>query len=171
MAIPEIGSQPFSGHMTPSKLRKRKRRKTELESIGLNTVPLIQTQSAEARTIQRRHSFFARKMLEEIRPTPLDKKRLFGELEREIVYYRDEKKCQVCGAEIRWPDLETHHVEEHQVGGLTSVENAVSVHKGCHPKGQKAEEFRIKWLTSKKPPIDTAALLQKLTTRAALKDD
>lgn len=122
---------------------------------------LIQTQSAEARTIQRRHSFFARKMLEDIKPTPLDETRLFGALEREIVYYRDEKKCQVCGEEIGWPELETHHVEEHQAGGLTSVENAVSVHQHCHPKGQKAEEFRIKWLNSKKP-IDGSAILQEL---------
>jgi hypothetical protein len=107
---------------------------------------LTQTQSSEARTIQRRHAFFVNKMLQELKPTLLDPTRIFGEVEREIVYYRDRKRCAVCRDEIRWADLEIHHVEEHQAGGLTDVENAVSVHKDCHPKGQKAIEFKIQCL-------------------------
>jgi hypothetical protein len=111
---------------------------------------LTQTQSDQARTIQRRHSFFAKKMLYELKPRPLDATRIFGSVEREIVYYRDKKRCAVCNDEIRWTDLEIHHVEEHQKGGLTSLDNAVAVHRDCHPKGEKAADFKRKWLEEEK---------------------
>lgn len=113
---------------------------------------LTQTQSAAARTIQRRHAFFVNKMFHELKPILLDQTRIFGEVEREIIYYRDEKRCAVCKGEkgeIRWPDLEIHHIEEHQTGGLTVTENAVSVHKDCHPKGQEAVAFKLRWLEEK----------------------
>ena len=105
-----------------------------------------QTQSAGARTIQRRHTFFVKEMFRELNPVLRDPARIFGELEREIVYYRDGKCCAVCGQVIRWPDLEIHHVEEHQSGGKTTTENGAPVHKDCHPKGQQAVTFRTQWL-------------------------
>ena len=110
---------------------------------------LTQTGSGQARSIQRRHAFFVKKMLHELKPILLDPTRIFGEVEREIVYYRDQKLCAVCKEEIRWQDLEIHHIEEHQTGGLTVIENAVPVHKDCHPKGQKAIDFKIRWLEEK----------------------
>ncbi len=39
---------------------------------------------------------------------------------------------------------------QHQDGGLTTMENGVSVHKDCHPKGQKAIEFYNLWVERKK---------------------
>jgi hypothetical protein len=111
---------------------------------------LTQTQSSEARTLQRRHAFFVQEMLRELRPQLLDETRGFGELERELIYYSEGKQCAVCGHPIRWPDLEIHHVEEHHTGGPTIVENAAPVHKDCHPKGQKAVEFKAQWLAKKK---------------------
>ena len=105
-----------------------------------------QTQSAGARTIQRRHAFFVKEMLRELHPVLLDPTRIFGELEREIVYYREGKQCAVCGQPIRWPDLEIHHIEEYQSGGKTTIENAAPVHKDCHPKGQSALAFKVQWL-------------------------
>jgi len=122
---------------------------------------LTQTATGQARTIQRRHAFFVKKMFHELKPTLLDSTRNFGGLEREIVYFRDEKRCAVCGVEIRWADLEIHHLEEHQFGGLTVTENAVAVHKDCHPKGQKAIDFKMRWMESKKP-ADAEALLREL---------
>ena len=114
---------------------------------------LTQTQSSEARTIQRRHSFFAKHMIQELQPDLVDQTRLYGALEREIVYYRDRKRCGHCDQEIRWDDLEVHHVLEHQSGGGTSLENAAAVHKDCHPKGQQAvEAFAKKWLERPKTP-------------------
>ncbi|NMM20555.1 MAG: DUF262 domain-containing protein [Rhodoferax sp.] len=108
-----------------------------------------QTASNAPRTIQKRHAFFSKEMLRELNPVLLDSTRLFGELEREIVYYSEGKKCVVCGELIRWQDLEIHHIEEHQSGGKTNIENAVPVHKDCHPKGQKAIEFKANWMAKK----------------------
>lgn len=106
-----------------------------------------QTQTASARTIQRRHTFFSKEMMPLLHAVLLDPTRAFGEVDREVVYFRDAKLCAVCGQAIRWPDLEVHHVEEHQHGGRTDLENAVAVHKDCHPKGQAALAFRETWVT------------------------
>ena len=120
---------------------------------------LTQTQSASARAIQRRHAFFVKEMLSELRPILLDKTRIFGELERELIYYNGEKKCAVCSEVIRWPDLEIHHLEEHHVGGPTTIENAVPVHKDCHPRSrQEAIEFNARWIASRKEREGAKAL-------------
>ena len=114
---------------------------------------LTQTQSSEARTIQRRHAFFTTHMLLELQPVLLDTTRLYGELEREIVYYRDRKRCAVCEQEIMWKDLDVHHVQEHHTGGRTSIENAVAVHGDCHPISQDAvENFERKWNARSQTP-------------------
>ena len=109
-----------------------------------------QTASNAPRTIQKRHAFFLKEMLGELNPVLLDTTRLFGELEREIVYYSQGKQCPVCREAIRWQDLEIHHIEEHQSGGKTDIDNAVPVHKDCHPKGISAIEFQAKWIAQKK---------------------
>jgi len=107
---------------------------------------LTQTQSSNALTIQKRHKFFTEKMFEILQPIRKDEIRAYGKLEREIVYYRDNKKCAVCRLEIKWNDLEIHHLNEHQNGGQTTIENGVAVHKDCHPKGQDAIDFYNLWL-------------------------
>ena len=40
-----------------------------------------------------------------------------------------------------WPEAEIHHIKEHQIGGKTTIENGVLVHRICHPKGAAAVEF------------------------------
>jgi hypothetical protein len=97
--------------------------------------------SDRASSILLRHEFFARKMFEWLSPQLKDPTRGFGELEREIVYYRDKKTCAVCDGTVIWADGEIHHVEEHAKGGRTVLDNGVLVHKQCHPKGAKAVEF------------------------------
>lgn len=104
-----------------------------------------QAQAANSKSIESRHKFFAAKMFIELSPIKKDPIRLFGQLEREIIYYRDEKKCAVCSSEIVWKDLEIHHIDEHQDGGHTILENGIAVHSACHPKGQKAIEFNTRW--------------------------
>jgi len=118
---------------------------------------LTQTQSAEARTIQRRHAFFLKEMLRELTLVLLDPARIFGEIERQIVYYNSGKRCAVCDDIVQWQHLEIHHVEEHQTGGLTVIDNAVPVHKDCHPKGQQAVEFKKKWLEKMKANVTPKA--------------
>lgn len=107
---------------------------------------LARTNSDRAEVIERRHNFFVTKMIEALAPKPKDQTRAFGELEREIIFYRDGKKCQVCDLPTSWGDFEVHHVEEHAKGGLTALSNGALVHKGCHPKTQQdVENFASLW--------------------------
>ena len=81
-------------------------------------------------------------MFEIIQPKLKDPIRVFGQLEREIIYYRDKKKCAVCKEDVKWDDLEIHHIDEHQNAGRTLIDNGVTVHRQHHPKGQDAVKFR-----------------------------
>jgi len=106
------------------------------------------TNSDQASSIEKRHEFFAAEMHAALKPKPLDPMRIFGPLEREIIYYRDQKRCQVpaCLGEVLWDDAEIHHVEMHSKGGATELRNGALVHKGCHPKGAEAvAEFAKIW--------------------------
>ena len=78
---------------------------------------LTMTQATNANTIQARHNFFSKKMLEILKPVRKDATRAYGQLEREILYYQYKKHCVVCNSEISWDDLEIHHLNEHQHGG------------------------------------------------------
>jgi len=97
--------------------------------------------SDREQTIRQRHEFFCERMLEFMAPMQLkDTQRLFGPLEREIVYYRDKKSCAVCDGSVVWGDAEVHHVKEHVKGGPTIVANGILVHSACHPKSAAAVE-------------------------------
>jgi Protein of unknown function DUF262/HNH endonuclease len=98
--------------------------------------------SDKADTIRRRHEFYLEKMFGFLGPLQLkDQKRAFGPLEREIIYFRDKKSCGVCEATVPWNEADIHHINEHQHGGQTVLENGVLVHRHCHPKGAAAAEF------------------------------
>jgi hypothetical protein len=101
--------------------------------------------SDRGEAIQRRHEFFSAKMRAVLKPQPKDPQRLFGALERELIYYRDKKRCAVCDGEVMWPQAEFHHIEEHAKGGMSLIENGALVHNDCHPKGAKAVEFAKRW--------------------------
>lgn len=103
------------------------------------------TSSDSKSSIIIRHQLFTRYMLDKLKPVLKDETRLYGEVERELIYYCFEKKCQVCDTIIPWNDLEIHHIDEHYRGGKTLLENGVPVHKVCHPKGLKAEEMKIEF--------------------------
>ena len=105
---------------------------------------LARSNSDTAESIRLRHGFFAKEMFANMNPTMKDAQRAFGPLEREILYYAKEKKCAVCGAEVKWSEAEVHHVEGHALGGRTIMENGALVHKHCHPKGDAAITFAAK---------------------------
>jgi len=111
---------------------------------------LTRANSDRAESIERRHQFFIDKMYAQMKPQLKDPTRIFGQLERELIYHRDQKKCQAvgCGAEVIWDDGEIHHVEMHSQGGPTVLTNGALVHKGCHPKSQKdVAAFAQHWKT------------------------
>jgi hypothetical protein len=97
-------------------------------------------------SIQRRHEFFSLKMHELLHTQLKDPERIYGALDRELIYYRDKKRCGVCGLDVIWSQGQIHHIEEHGKGGKTTLENGVLVHSDCHPKGAAAVEFEKKWL-------------------------
>jgi hypothetical protein len=134
------------------KLRVAQAKKEQSDEYWTEFGAWTQTQSAGARTIQRRHAFFLKEMCRGLSPVLLDPTRLFGEIEREIVYFQNDKRCAVCNELILWPDLEIHHVEEYQAGGRTRIENAAPVHKDHHPKGLEAARFKAQWLSRKVKP-------------------
>jgi hypothetical protein len=98
--------------------------------------------SDAASTIAHRHAFYVEKMFSYLAPLqPKDSVRGYGPLEREFIYFRDKKRCAVCGSVTPWDEVEIHHVVEHWRGGETTLENGVLVHSACHPKGAAAEKF------------------------------
>ncbi|MEC5323842.1 GmrSD restriction endonuclease domain-containing protein [Aurantimonas sp. A3-2-R12] len=101
--------------------------------------------------IARRHRFYMRKMHEFLQPLTLkDPQRLFGEIERTILFFDQGKSCAECGGSVAWNDCEIHHVVEHSQGGQTTLENAALVHKACHPKGEaKTKAFASKFAAAK----------------------
>ena len=105
------------------------------------------TNSDRGESIRLRHQFYSMRMKEFLGDSLVlkDSNRAFGPLERQIVYWRDRKRCQVCGSEVLWDEAEIHHVIEYHQGGKTELSNAALVHKHDHPKGQAAIEFAKKW--------------------------
>ena len=89
------------------------------------------------------HRFYLSEMIKLLGPLKTkDPNRIFGEVERTIIYYRQEKVCAACLQNLEWEDMEIHHVKEHSKGGETVIENGAAVHSACHPRGGAAtKEF------------------------------
>ena len=124
------------------------------------------TRTDSADSIARRHAFYVGKMLALLAPLQKkDPKRLFGEMERELIYYRDQKRCAVCKTEVVWSESEFHHVEGHAAGGPTTVENGVLVHSACHPKGSAAVAFATQFGSAKLAQANIDAVIGKKSNR------
>jgi hypothetical protein len=92
--------------------------------------------------IAHRHIFYMEKMLEYLRPLQTkDPKRIYGALEREIIYFDSNKKCAVCEVSVPWEEVEIHHLQEHSKGGPTDIDNGALVHRACHPKSSDATQL------------------------------
>ena len=129
-------------------LAKKTRNDSEPGEYWLQYGVWTRVNGDRAENIQRRHEFFAAKMHERLPLKMKDPQRMFGALEREIVYYRDRKRCGECDADVIWSEAEIHHVDQHSQGGKTALENGALVHRHCHPKGTLAvatEQFAAKW--------------------------
>ncbi len=103
--------------------------------------------SDRGENISQRHSFYVSEMLSEMPEThPTDPIRQFSAEIRELIYFRQRKKCAVCNSDVSWSEAEVHHVKEHHKGGRTTLENAALVHKSCHPRSrQEVSNFAERW--------------------------
>ena len=137
-------SLPSARDQFSASLAKAKQTKDSLQpdEFWLRYGQWTRTNSDRGDRIRHRHVFYADRMFSYLQPLQLkDPNRNFGTLEREIIYFRDSKKCAVCRAEVVWSEAEFHHVQEHGKGGKTVLENGVLVHRHCHPKGRAAQTF------------------------------
>ena len=140
---------------------RRNRRESEYENYYSEYGHLTQTRSDTADSIRQRHAFFVEEMLKMLEPQKLDPKRLFTDLERQTVFFRDSESCQWCrmnGDEhkVTWDKSDFHHVVPHGEGGTTEVANAVLVHRDCHPKGKDAvANFREWWSDTSSGHVET----------------
>lgn len=117
-------------------------------------------------SIQLRHEFFCDKMRGMLKPVPKDPARQYGPLERELIYYRDGKKCGACDGTVLWDDVEVHHILPHSMGGLTSLENGALVHKGCHPKTESdVRAFAENWRRKRSKHLDRIYDYMRAKTR------
>jgi hypothetical protein len=96
--------------------------------------PLSGSGSDTADTIRRRHQFLLQEILRTVEPVPIDPQRIFGPIEREIMWYRQAGKCAHprCRVATSLAEMHAHHVREHSQGGTTSLDNGVLVCRTCH---------------------------------------
>ena len=104
--------------------------------------------------IKQRHEYYSKLMVEFLGESlkPKDPRRAFNDLERQVIYWRDDGNCQVCDSSVDWAEANIHHIEEHQAGGPTVISNGVLVHANCHPVGQAAIDFRNHYLQQVSAP-------------------
>ena len=64
----------------------------------------------------------------------LDKKRVATREEKEIIWWKQDKKCAICGEECTIDESECDHILEYKLGGSSKIEdeNLQIVHKDCH---------------------------------------
>ncbi len=84
--------------------------------------------------IRPRHAFFLDQTYRKMKVKLRDEQRLFGPVEKEIIWNRDGRKCQnpECGRLVNFGEAEIHHVIEHVAGGPTVLENGLLICPECH---------------------------------------
>jgi hypothetical protein len=108
------------------------------------------TNADGARSIKRRQDYFSSCMVKFLGDSliPKDSKRLFNDLEKRFIFWRDDENCQVCELTADWSNSQVHHVIPHGKGGKTVVENGALVHMGCHPKADAdVKAFSDEWFS------------------------
>lgn len=63
-----------------------------------------------------------------------DPNRVFNEDEKYILWIRAKKKCEDCGGEIDFKDVQAHHVTPFAKGGKTVLSNGMCLCSSCHSK-------------------------------------
>ena len=61
-------------------------------------------------------------------------KRTLGIRERQILYDRAHKKCENCGRDIEFSDMQVGHKTAYSRGGGTTLRNSVALCYGCNKK-------------------------------------
>ena len=93
-----------------------------------------------AASIRQRQDYFSSRMVQFLGDSlvPKDPKRLFIDVEKRHIYWRDSAVCRVCHKKVDWHKAAFHHVTPHKAGGSTVVTNGALVHSHCHPISESA---------------------------------
>lgn len=123
----------FQDDMAKARLHYKNTRQS-LPHHACFVVPLSGSGSDTAMIIRPRHTFFLEQMYRKMNIILRDEQRLFGPVEKEIIWNRDGRKCQnpLCGRQVNFREATFHHVIEHVAGGRTVLENGVLVCPQCH---------------------------------------
>jgi len=99
--------------------------------------------SDTAEVIRTRHAFFLQEIHPKLALVPLDPKRLFDGLEKEVIWIRDDRRCQNPDhkAAVTFPEARIHHINEHSAGGVTALENGILVCQKCHSDRQRMQSL------------------------------
>ncbi|MBU0958149.1 MAG: HNH endonuclease [Nanoarchaeota archaeon] len=83
------------------------------------------------------------------------KKKQLNKSYRIKVIIRDNYQCQKCGMKFHNGDgLEIHHITPEQFGGLTQIDNLVSLCKLCHVSSPNDKLLFNKWINDKKLSLE-----------------
>jgi hypothetical protein len=123
----------FQDDMAKARLHFKTTRQS-LPHYARFVVPLSGSGSDTAMIIRPRHAFFLDQMYRKMNIRLRDDQRLFGPVEKEIIWNRDGRKCQNpgCGRQVNFREATIHHVIEHVAGGRTVIENGVLICPECH---------------------------------------
>jgi len=97
------------------------------------------TGSDRVENIRSRHEIYVKQMRRFLGESIKMKDRQRGHTpaQRELIYYRDNKRCLVCQSKVSWEEAEIDHFPQaHRDGGPTTLENGSLVHKQCHSRGR-----------------------------------
>ncbi len=123
-------------HQFSKRLSQAKRSKDRSDPYWINYGIIIGQSASSKSTIEARFRFFQQEMMKLMTGLkPLDPRRGFTPVERELIYYRDEGKCYKCNKPVPWTEAEIDHVIPHIHGGETTLENGRVVCRSCHLRG------------------------------------
>jgi hypothetical protein len=122
-----------------SKAGQRSRHYTEFVQL------LSGSGSDTADNIRRRHRFLLLEIIDALKPRARDPQRIFGPVEREILWYRQGGKCAhpECQQPTALAEMHAHHIEEHSQGGVTTLQNGVLVCRSCHQNRADMQSLEV----------------------------
>lgn len=86
-------------------------------------------------SLEYRHKFLMEDLFQHITDLcPRDPKRLFDEVQRRVIFRKDNGICQICGKKCEWNDYQADHIKAWSNGGKTIVENGQVLCSECNQK-------------------------------------
>jgi len=61
-----------------------------------------------------------------------DKQRFAAQDQKILLYFKQKGICPICKKDILYKDVEADHIQKHETGGKTEIDNMRLVHHNCH---------------------------------------